>query len=54
MFNPILQEANENKHKQDNHTLDDQEKEIHKKLKKNGLMREHIFFLRRQEQVLIE
>jgi hypothetical protein len=43
IFNPILQEANENKHKQRNHTLDDQQKEMYKKLKKNGLMREHVF-----------
>ena len=34
IFNPILQEANENKQKQRNHTLDDQQKGKHKKLTK--------------------
>jgi hypothetical protein len=43
IFNPILQEEIEIKHKQINHTLDDQHNEKHKKLKKNGLMRERGF-----------
>jgi hypothetical protein len=53
IFNPILQEANGNKHKKRNHTLYDQQKEMYKKLKKNGLMREQVFLKRRHEQVLI-
>jgi hypothetical protein len=42
IFKSILLEAHENKYQQRNHTLGNQQKEICKKLKKNGLMREHI------------
>jgi hypothetical protein len=43
IFKSILLEAHENKHQQRNHTLGNQQKEMCKKLKKNGLMREHIY-----------